>query len=140
MKNTSQLALFICIMVIILLYGCTSAPILPTNTPEPTATPFVMPSGDFQMSWDIYDNEYNSMGGTLTIRRHGTEFTETLEFSNGSTGTFDLTPTYGSGNIYLTGHLGITNSLYGDYMVITSDGWLGFYDSQGYIYSVPPLN
>ena len=29
-------------------------------------------------------------------------------------------------------------NLYGDYMVIKDDGYLAFYDDQGFIYSVPP--
>ena len=118
----------------------TTTPIPPTFTPEPTAIPFFMPKGDFEMSWNIYSSEYNSMGGILTISRQGSKYTEKLVYPDGSNGIFDLTVLFEGSEIKLTGHLGITSSLYGDYMVIDNSGWLVFYDSQGYIYGVPPLN
>lgn len=112
----------------------------PTRTPEPKAKSFIMPKGDFEMSWDIYSSVYNSMGGILTICRQGFKYTEKLEFPSGSNGTFDLTALSEGSEIKLTGHLGITNSLYGDYMVIDGKGWLLFYDDLGFNYSVPPIN
>lgn len=80
------------------------------------------------------------MGGILTISRQGSKYTEKLVYPDGSNGIFDLTVLFEGSEIKLTGHLGITSSLYGDYMVIDNSGWLVFYDSQGYIYGVPPLN
>lgn len=125
---------FLPVAMIILLSGCA-----PASTPEPTAIPFVMPKGDFEMSWDIYNSEYNSMGGILTIRRQGSKYSEKLVMSDGSSAINDLTIISEGSEIKLTGHLDITSSLYGDYMAIDSNGWLVFYDSQGYIYGVPPL-
>jgi len=142
MKKPTQLVLLLFVVLTILLYGCAPAltPIPPTSTPEPTAIPFVMPKGDFVMSWNTYNSQYDSQGSILTIRRQGSNYTEKDVFSDGSGGTFALTAISEESEIKLTGHLGITSSLYGDYMVIDSRGWLVFYDSQGYIYGVPPLN
>jgi len=153
MKKPTQLAFLLFVVITILLCGCTpvSTPVPPTFTPEPTAissifTPeptaisFVMPEGDFVMNWNIYSSEYNSSGGIVTIRRRGSNYTEKIVYPDGSNGIFELTVISVGSKIKLTGHLGITSSLYGDYMLIDSDGWLAFYDNQGYIYSVPPLN
>ena len=141
MKKSIQLVFFALVVSAILLSGCapTPTPIPPTFTPEPTAIPLVMPKGDFEMSWNIYNSEYNSIGGILTIRRQGSKYTEKLVMSDGSSAINDLSVISEGSEIKLTGHLGITSSLYGDYMAIDSDGWLVFYDSQGYIYGVPPL-
>ena len=142
MKKPTQLVFLLFVVLTILLCGCApaSTPIPPTFTPEPTVIPFVMPKGDFEMSWNIYNSEYNSQGGIVTIRRQGSKYTEKLVYPDGSNGIYDLTVISEGSKISLTGHLGITSSLYGDYMVIDSDGWLVFYDGQGYIYGVPPLN
>ena len=103
---------------------------------EPTSDSFIMPKGDFEMSWDIYSSEYNSLGGIVTIRRQGSKYTEKLVMSDGSSGTYPLTVISEGSEIKLTDRPG--NS-YGDYMIISKDGYLHFYDNQGLIYSVPPL-
>jgi hypothetical protein len=60
--------------------------------------------------------------------------------SDGSSGIYDLTVISEGNEIKLSGHLGDSYSLYPhDYMQIESNGWLGFYDDQGYIYGVAPL-
>lgn len=60
--------------------------------------------------------------------------------SDGSSGTYDLTVISEGSVIKLSGHLGNPYSLYPhDYIQVESNGWLGFYDDQGYIYGVPPL-
>jgi len=125
---------FLLTTMLVLLVSCTSV-----SAPKPTAIQFVMPKGDFEMSWDIYNSEYNSAGGILTIYRQGTKYSEKLVMSDGSSTTNELTVLSEGNEIKLTGHLGITSSVYGDYMVINNYGWLGFYDSKGYIYGVPPL-
>lgn len=149
MKKPTQFALLLYVVLTILINGCVptstpnppaSTPIPPTFTSKPTAIPFVMPKGDFEMSWDIYSSEYFSTHCVLTIRRLGSKYSEKLVCPDGSSGIFDLTVISEGNEINLTGHLGITSSLYGDYMVINSRGWLVFNDSQGYIYSVPPGN
>ena len=113
---------------------------LPSHTfSSPTSSslsPIVMPSGDFEISWDIYDSQYDSLGGILTIRRQGSKYTQTLVMSDGSCGTTDLTVLSQGKEIKLTDRPG--NS-FGDYMLISSNGYLSFYDNQGVIYSVPPL-
>lgn len=125
---------FLAVAMIILLSGCA-----PASTPISPTLPFVMPKGDFEMSWNIYNSKYNSSNDILTIRRQGSKYTEKSVYPDGSGGTYELTAISEGSEIKLTGHLGITSSLYGDYMVINSDGWLVFYDDQGYIYGVPPL-
>lgn len=125
-------ALFAVIVIMVLLSSCA-----PTPTPEPTSIPFVMPTGDFKMSWDTYSSEYNSLGGILTIRRQGSKYTQTLVMSDKSCGTTDLTVISEGDEIKLTDRPG--NS-FGDYMVISNNGYLNFYDKQGIIYSVPPLD
>jgi hypothetical protein len=105
--------------------------------PPPTPTPFVMPKGDFSMSWDIYSSEYNSLGGILTITRQGAEYTQKLVMPDGSSQTTALTVIADDDEIRLTDRPG---NPFGDYMLIDSSGWLAFYDDQGYIYSKPPLN
>jgi hypothetical protein len=137
MKKSIQL-IFLVFVVVVLLGGCAPAPtpIPPTFTPEPTSIPFVMPKGDFEMSWNIYSSEYNSLGGILTIRRQGSKYTQKLVMSDGSSAIDDLAVISEGSEIKLTDRPG--NS-FGDYMVIDQDGWLIFYDKQGYIYGVPPL-
>jgi len=106
--------------------------------PLPTSKPFVMPTGDFSISWDTYNSEYNSiLGGILTIRRQGSTYTQTLVYSDGSCSTTDLTVISEGEEIKLTDRPG---NPFGDHMIITSNGYLHFYDNQGEIYSVPPLN
>jgi hypothetical protein len=104
--------------------------------PKSTSMPFVMPKGDFEMSWDIYDSEYNSLGGILTIRRQGSKYTQKLVMSDGSSSTDELTVISGGDEIRLTDRPG---NPFGDYMYISSTGYLYFCDSEGVIYSVPPL-
>lgn len=125
-------ALLVFIIIMVLLSGCA-----PTSTPEPTSIPFVMPTGDFKMSWDTYSSEYNSLGGILTIRKQGSKYTQTLVMSDKSCGTTDLTVISEGDEIKLTDR---PDNSFGDYMVISSNGYLNFYDKQGIIYSVPPLS
>jgi len=135
---------FVFAMLTIVLSGCSpvSTPIpptftpTPTHTPKPTSTPFVMPTGDFEMSWNIYNSEYNSLGGILTIRRQGSKYTQKLVMPDGSSETTKLTVISGGNEIRLTDRPG--NS-FGDYMYISSTGYLYFCDKQGIIYTVPPL-
>lgn len=105
--------------------------------PKPTPVPFVMPTGDFVMSWNTYNSEYNSLGGMLTIRRQGTNYTMKLVMPDGSSASNDLTVISGGDEIRLTER---PNNPYGDYMYISSTGYLYFCDSQGVIYTVPLLN
>jgi hypothetical protein len=105
--------------------------------PLPTSKPFVMPTGDFSMSWDTYNSEYNSLGGILTIHKQGSKYTQTLVMSDGSSDTTELTVISDGDEIRLTDRPG--NS-FADYMYISSTGYLYFCDSQGVIYTVPPLN
>ena len=105
--------------------------------PKPTSTPFVMPKGDFQMSWNTYDSEYNSLGGILTIYRQGSKYTMKLVMSDGSNDTYNLSVISDGDEIRLTERPG---NPYGDYMYISSNGYLYFCDNQGIIYTVPPLN
>jgi hypothetical protein len=139
MKKSIQLVFLVFVILAVLLGGCApaSTPIPPTFTPEPTSIPFVMPKGDFEMSWDIYSSEYNSLGGILTIRRSGSKYTQTLLMSDGSGETVPLSVKNVNGEERL--HDDRFDDYYGDYMVIDKDGWLIFYDKQGYIYGVPPL-
>ena len=89
MKKPIQLVFLLLIVLAILLSSCAPAPtpVPPTSTPEPTAIPFVMPKGDFEMSWNIYNSEYNSSGGIVTIRRQGSSYTEKIVYPDGSNGT-----------------------------------------------------
>ncbi len=108
-----------------------------TNAAAPIPTKSSSSSkGNFEMSWDIYSSEYDSLGGILTIRKQGSKYTEKLVMSDGSSGTYDLTLISDNNGIKLTDRPG--NS-FGDYMLISSDGYLSFYDKQGFIYSVPRL-
>lgn len=104
--------------------------------PKPTSIPFVMPTGDFEMSWDIYDSEYNSLGGISTIRRQGSKYTQSLVMSDGSSSTTNLTVISDGVEIRLTDRPG---NPFGDYMYISSTGYLYFCDKQGVIYTVPLL-
>ncbi len=92
------------------------------------------------MRWDIYNDEYDKLGGIVTIRKQGSKYTEKIVMSDGSSAIYDLTVISEGSEIKLSGHMGDPYSLYPhDYIEIESNGWLGFYDDQGYIYSVPPL-
>lgn len=107
---------------------------------SPSSSSSSSTKGDFEMSWDIYSSEYNSLGGILTIRRQGSRYTEKIVMSDGSSGLYDLTVLSEGNEIKLDGHMGDSYSIYPhDYIQIESDGWLGFYDDQGLIYRVPPL-
>ena len=123
--------LLVFIVVTVLLSGCA-----PISTPESTSTPFIMPAGDFKMSWDIYSSQYNPSGGILTIRRQGATYTQTVVFSDGSCGTTDLDAVSEGGEIKLSESSSV---LLGKYMINSSNGYLSFYDSQGSIYGVSPL-
>jgi hypothetical protein len=129
---------FLTIAMIILLSGCAPAPtpILPTFTPEPTSTPFVMPTGNFQMSWSIYNSQYNTMGGIVTIYKQGLTYTEKEVMSDGSGGMMGITVTPQGTNLKIVE----ADMAGGDYMLISSsDGSLSYCDNQGLIYSVPLL-
>ena len=59
------------------------------------------------------------------------------KWCDGKMDTYDLTIISDKpGNIKLTDS---PSNAYGDYMLISSDGYLNFYDNQGLIYRVPPL-
>jgi hypothetical protein len=145
MNKAIQSMLISLVLLAFMLSGCTpgpaSKPIVfayePTSTPtpEPTSTSAI-PAGDFEMSWNIYDSQYNSLGGILTIRRQGSKYTQTLVMSDGSSGTTDLTVIPDSEEIKLTDRPGDPS---GDYMFISSTGYLYFCDNQGVIYTVPLL-
>ena len=98
----------------------------------PTATisnPFIMPTGDFVISWNIYNSEYNTLGGILTIRRQGSNYTQMLVMSDGSSETSDLSVvSEGSNKIRFAENPG---GYFGDFMYISSTGYLVFCDSQG---------
>ncbi len=134
MKHASLFLLFV-----LLLSSCApaSTSIPSTSIPKPTSTPFVMPIGDFKMSWNTYNSEYDSLGGILTIRRQGSKYTQTLVMSDGSCGITDLTVISKGNEIKLTDRPGDPS---GDYMAISNNGDLYFDDNQGVIYSVPLLN
>lgn len=103
--------------------------------PKPTEVPFVMPSGDFSMSWDTYNNTYNSLGGIMIITRTGDSYSMRLVMNDGSSGNYALTVVPSNdGYIWLTEDPG--NS-FGDHMYINDYGDLVFADHQGYIYSAP---
>lgn len=109
-------------------------------TPKPTRviatkSPFSL-QGDFELSWNIYNSEYNSLGGILTIRKQGTKYTGKLVMSDGSSDTFNLTVISETPQLKLTDSPG---NAFGDYMLITEDGYLHFYDAKGFIYRVQPL-
>jgi hypothetical protein len=106
-------------------------------TPASTPISIVVPKGDFEISWDTYNSQYNSMGGILTIRKQGSKYTQTLVMSDGSCGTTDLTVISEGEEVKLTDRPG--NS-FGDYMIISSNGYLYYYDKQGVIYGIPRLN
>jgi hypothetical protein len=114
---------------------------VPTTSPpitlKPTTNPFVKPKGDFQMSWDIYSSQYNSLGGILTIRRNGSKYTQSLLMSDGSGETVPLSVKIVNGEERLYDER--FDDYYGDYMLIEKNGYLSFYDKQGFIYTVPPL-
>ena len=134
---SNQFFLFF-LITIFMLTGCAPVltPIQPTNTSIPTSTPFIMPLGNFQISWNTYSSQYNSLGGIVTIRRQGTKYTKTLVMSDKSCNSIDLEVISESDHIKLTDQPG---NDFGDYMVIIPTGELAFYDNQGIIYSVPLL-
>ena len=108
-------------------------------TPRPTTIPFVIPKGDFQMSWDSYSSEYNSLGGIITITKKGSDYLEKIVMSDGSSATYNLSILSEGSVIKLDGHFGDSYKIKPhDYIQIESTGWLGFYDEQGLIYRVPP--
>lgn len=113
----------------------------PTQKPTQVATIAATKSsfslqGNFEISWNIYNSEYNSLGGILTIRKQGSTYTQRLVMSDGSSGSSDLTVISETPQLKLTDRPG---NAFGDYMLITKDRYLHFYDKQGIIYSVPPL-
>lgn len=105
--------------------------------PLPTPTPFVLPSGDFTMSWDTYSSTYNSLGGIMTITRNGNSYSMRLVMKDGSSGNYRLTVIPSNdGHIWLTEDPG---NPFGDHMYIDDYGYLVFADDQGYIYSASPV-
>ncbi len=113
-------------------------------TPQPTHAAATIPTksssspeNNFEMSWDIYSSEFNSLGGILTIRKQDTKYTQTLLMSDGSGDTGSLSVKVVNGETRL--HDDRFDDYYGDYMLIEKNGYLSFYDNQGLIYSVPPL-
>jgi hypothetical protein len=138
MKHFSNRYFTIVFIAIFILSGCVpeSTLVQPTNIPMPTSTPFLLPKGDFTISWDTYSSQYNSLGGIVTIKRQGTNYTKTLVMSDKSCNSIDLTVISESDTIKITDRPG---NNFGDYMVILSNGDLAFYDNQRLIYSIPPL-
>jgi len=66
MKKPVQSILFTFVVLIVLLSGCAPASTIPpTFTPEPTSTPFVMPTGDLEISWDTYNSD--TVGEFLSV-------------------------------------------------------------------------
>lgn len=113
-----------------------STPIPPVTSPEPTSTPFIMPKGDFELSWNVYNSQYDSLGGIVTIRRAGAQYTETRVMPDKSCNTLDLTVISEGDELVLTEQPGTPSN---DQIEILSNGYLAFTDNQGLIYSVPPL-
>jgi len=108
-----------------------------SKSTQPTKTPLVVPKGDFEMSWDTYNFVYNSTGGIITIRRQGTKYTmEKVMYDGSGGGTYDLTVISAGDEIKLTDHPG--NSA-GDYLLISKEGYLSFYNKRGLMYSVSEL-
>lgn len=137
MRNLSRLMIVVFSVLFLAISGCVATP-TPMPTPEPTPTPFVMPQGDFEMSWNLYDSEYNSLGGILTIRRQGSSYTSKLVMSDGSSATYELTAVPFGKQIRLYED---PDNSFGDYMYISIwNGSLNFCDNQGFIYSVPLLD
>ena len=102
-----------------------------------TKTPFVVPKGNFEMSWDTYNYVYNSTGGIVTIRRQGAKYTmKKIMYDGSGGGTYDLTVISAGDEIKLTDHPG--NSA-GDYLLISKEGYLSFYNKRGLMYSVSEL-
>jgi hypothetical protein len=146
MRKPKQAVFLLIWIFTIALFGCAPTPILPTSTPaptnipKPTSTPFVMSKGDFQMSWDSYSSEYNSLGGIITITKKGSDYIEKIVMSDGSSATYNLSILSEGSVIKLDGHFGDSYKIYpNDYIQIESNGWLGLYDDSGLIYRVPPL-
>ncbi len=139
MNNKTFDSTFSFLFVILLLYGCTStSPRIESQKPQqPTTTPFIFPIGDFQMSWDTYSSKYNSLGGIVTIKRQGNDYSKILVMPDKSCNSIDLTVLSEKMEIKLTDRPG---NDFGDYMVILTTGDLAFYDNQGLIYSVPMMN
>lgn len=114
--------------------------IVNTSTTIPTKPPFILPDGDFQFKWDIYNREYNSLGGILTITRKEKTYTAKIVYSDDSYGYYSLTKIDENENyIYLTdlSDRMMNYSYYGDYLSISKkDGSLCFIDKDGFIYEV----
>jgi hypothetical protein len=137
MKKPIQLVFLAFVVLAILLSGCASTPIPPTFTPEPTAKPFVMPTGNFQMTWNNYNSQYNSYTpAMITIYKQGLTYTEKEVMTDGSGDMMGITVTPQGTNLKIV-EADMAGS---DYMLISSsDGSLSYWDNQGLIYSVPLL-
>ena len=107
-----------------------------TESVRPTKTPYGLPKGDFEKSWDTYNFVYNSTGGIITIRRQGAKYTMEKVMYDGSGKTYDLTVISAGDEIKLTDHPG---NPAGDYLLISKEGYLSFYNKQGLMYSVSEL-
>ena len=109
----------------------------PTRTSLPTSAPFVMPTGNFQMSWNNYNNQYNTYTpAIITIYKQGLTYTEKEVMTDGSGGMMGITVTPQGTNLKIVE----ADMAGGDYMLISSsDGSLSYWDNQGLIYSVPLL-
>lgn len=88
---------------------------------------------DFQIQWQ--NSEIYGSGEMIVIVKEGSTYTMTTRFSDGSTEAKYLSVETVDGVDRLYENPG---NLYGDYMVVESDGDLAFYDDQGFIYRVPP--
>lgn len=138
MKKSDQRYILVFVAFFFLLSACASPTTITRSptVPVPTNAPFALPTGDFVLSWDIYNSMYNSTGGILTLRKQGTTYTETIVYPDGSCGTIELSIISEGEEISLTDRPG---NPFGDKMVITGDGYLNYFDGQGFIYGVPPI-
>lgn len=124
--------------LVIYVFVTNNTPIIPPIfTSKPTTIPIAMPTDNFKMSWDIYNSTYRPDHGILTIRKQGSTYTQTIVYPDGSCGTDDLTLISQGEGIKLSDS---SANSFGDYMIISSNGYLNFYDNQGIIYGVPLLN
>jgi hypothetical protein len=103
----------------------------PTSSTSPSTSP-LSPSGYVIGTW--LDN-WGGLSRTVVIKKINSSYKITSTYSDGSGETKTLGVKIVNGEVRLYENLG---NLYGDYMVIKSNGYLAFYDNQGFIYEVPP--
>ena len=92
----------------------------PTRTSLPTSTPFAMPTGNFQMTWNNYNSQYNSYTpAMITIYKQGLIYTEKEVFSDGSSDMMGITVTQQGTNLKIV-EADMAGS---DYMLVSSNRW-----------------